>query len=101
MRHILFTLLLAAQFDVSPEYILMAVFLINALTMLIPYPMPNPIIDGAKSAKMLGLVNAALLAAWLVPTITPIVVAAFVAAYLYSLIVGSIARAKVPSSALA
>ncbi len=101
MRHMLFALLLAAQFDVSPEYILMAVFLINALTMLIPYPMPNPIIDNAKSAAMLGLVNAALLTAWLVPTVTPIVAAAFLAAYLYSIIVGWIARAKVPSSASA
>ncbi len=101
MRHMLFTLLLAAQFDVSPEYILMAVFLIHALSMLVPYKMPNPIIDGAKSAKMLGLLNASLLAAWLVPTVTPIVAAAFLAAYLYSLIVGWIARAKVPSSASA
>jgi phosphatidylserine synthase len=101
MRHLLFTLLLAAQFDLSPEYILMAVFLLNSVTMLVPYNMPNPIIDGAKSAKMLGLMNAALLAAWFVPITTPIVAAAFLLAYLYSLIVGWIARAKVPSSASA
>lgn len=98
MRQILFALLLAAQFDVSPEYILMAVFLLHSVTMLVPYKMPNPIIDGATSAKMLGLVNAALLAAWLVPTVTPIVAAAFVVAYLYSFVAGWIARANVPSS---
>ncbi len=101
MRHMLFALLLAAQFDVNPEYILIAVFLLHSVTMLVSYKMPNPIIDGAKSATMLGLVNAALLVAWLVPTITPIIVAAFLVAYLYSLIGGWIARAKVPSSASA
>jgi len=101
MRHMLFAVLLAGQFGFSPEYILMAVFLLHSVTMLVPYKMPNPIIDGATSAKMLGLVNAALLAAWLVPTVTPIIAAAFIGAYLYSLIVGSIARAKVPSSASA
>ena len=97
----LFTLILAAQFDLSPEYILMAVFLIHAVSMLVPYKMPNPIIDGANSAVMLGCVNAALVAAWLVPTVTPIITAAFLVAYLYSIIVGWIARAKVPSSASA
>ena len=101
MRHMLFTLLIAAQFDVSPEYILMAVFLIHAVSMLVPYKMPHPIIDGAKSAVMLGLVNVALVVAWLVPITTPIVTAAFLVAYLYSFIVGWIARAKVPSSASA
>ena len=98
MRHMLFALLLAGQFDFSPEYILMAVFLIHAVSMLAPYKMPNPIIDGAKSAVMLGLLNAALVAAWLVPTVMPIVTAAFVFAYLYSFVVGWITRANVPSS---
>jgi len=90
MRHMLFTLLLAGQFGFSPEYILMAVFLIHAVSMLVPYPMPHPIIDRAKSATALGLVNVALVIAWLVPVTTPIITAAFVAAYIYSLIVGSI-----------
>ena len=86
MRHMLFTLLLAWQFDFSPEYILMAVFLIHSVSMLVPYPMPHPIIKWAKSAATLGLVNVALAAAWLVPIVTPIVTAAFVAAYMYSFI---------------
>ena len=88
MRHMLFTLLLAGQFDFSPEYILMAVFLVHSVSMLVRYPMPHPIIGRAKSAAMLGLVNVALVAAWLVPIVTPIVTAAFVAAYIYSCTVG-------------
>lgn len=87
IRHMLFTLLLAGQFDFSPEYILMAVFLVHSVSMLVQYPMPHPIIDQAKSAAMLGLVNVALVAAWLVPIVTPVVTAAFIAAYLYSCIV--------------
>ena len=86
MRHMLFTLLLAGQFDFSPEYILMAVFLVHSVSMLLPYPMHHPIIDRAKSATMLGLVNVALVVAWLVPIVTPVVTAAFVAAYIYSFI---------------
>ncbi len=86
MRHMLFTLLLAWQFDFSPEYILMAVFLIHSVSMLLPHPMPHPIIKWAKSAVTLGIVNVALAAAWLVPVVTPIVTAAFVAAYMYSFI---------------
>ena len=90
MRHMLFALLLAGQFDFSPEYILIAVFLIHAVSMLVPYSMPHPIIDRTKSATALGLVNVALVAAWLVPITTPIITAAFVAAYIYSFIVGSV-----------
>ncbi len=86
MRHMLFTLLLAGQFGFSPEYILLAVFLVHAVSMLVPYPMPHPIIDRAKSATALGLVNVALVIAWLVPVTTPIITAAFVAAYMYSFI---------------
>ena len=98
MRHMLFALLLAGQFDFSPEYILIAVFLIHSVSMLVPYPMPHPIIDRAKSAAMLGLVNVALLGAWLMPIVTPIVTAAFVAAYVYSFIVGGIGWLRKPGA---
>ena len=86
MRHMLFTLLLAGQFGFSPEYILMAVFLIHAVSMVVPYPMPHPIINWAKSAMLLGLINMALVVAWLVPITTPIITAAFVVAYIFSFI---------------
>ncbi len=86
MRHMLFTLLLAGQFGFSPEYILIAVFLIHSVSMLVPHPMPHPIINSAKSAVSLGFLNVALVAAWLVPMVTPIVTATFVAAYMYSFV---------------
>ena len=94
MRHMLFVLLLAGQFGFDPEYVLMAVFLVHSVSMLVPYQMPNPIIDRARSAVALGLVNAALVAAWLVPVAAPVIAAAFVGAYMYSFIVGWIARAE-------
>ena len=97
MRHMLFTLLLAGQFGFSPEYILMAVFLVHAVSMLVPYPMSHAIIDRAKSAAMLGLVNVALVVAWLVPITTPIITAAFVAAYICSFIVGSVGWRNKPA----
>ena len=88
MRHILFALLLAGQFDFSPEYILITVFLIHSISMVAPHPMPQPIIDRANTAVTLGLINAALLAAWLFPIVTLLVATAFLSAYLYGLIVG-------------
>ena len=88
MRHMLFILLLAGQFDFSHGYILIALFLIHSVSMLVPYPMPYLIIKRANSAVMVGLVNVALVAAWLVPMVTPVVVAAFIGTYLYAFIVG-------------
>ena len=96
MRHMLFALLFAGQFAFRPEYILIAVFLVHSASMLAPYPMPNPIIDRAKSAVMLGLVNVALVAAWLSPIVTPVVMTAFVAAYVYSFIVGWVGWRRTP-----
>ncbi len=94
MRHILFALLLAGQFNFSPEYILAAIYLIHAMTMVVPYRMPHPIIDAATTTTRLALVNVALVAAWLVPAITPVIAAAFVGSYLYAFFAGSITRAK-------
>ena len=90
MRHMLFALLLAGQFDFSPEYILGAVFLIHSVSMLVPFPMPHPIIDQANSAAKLGLVNVVLVVAWVVPVTTPFITAAFAAAYIFAFIVGSV-----------
>ncbi len=88
MRHMLFILLLVGQFDFSHGYILIALFLIHSVSMLAPYPMPDLIIKQAKSTLMVGLVNVALVAAWLVPIFTPVVAAAFMGTYLYAFVVG-------------
>lgn len=88
MRHMLFALLLAVSFDFEPEYILMPLFLLHSVSMLAPYPMPYLIRGRAKSAAMVGLVNVALIAAWLAPLVTPLVAAVFTTTYLYSFAVG-------------
>lgn len=97
MRHMLFALLLAGQFGFSPEYILIAVFLVHAVSMLLPWHLPHPIIDNANTATRLGLVNITLLAAWLLPFLTPVIAAAFGAAYIYAFIVGSVGWQKKPA----
>ncbi len=88
MRHMLFTLLLAEQFNFDHEYILVAVFLMNSVSMLAPFPMPALIRKRVKSAAAIGLVNVALVAAWLVPIASSVVTAAFLATYMYSFVSG-------------
>ena len=88
MRHMLFTLLLAEQFNFDHEYILVAVFLMNSVSMLAPFPMPALIRKRVKSAAAIGLVNVALVAAWLVPVAAPVVTATFLATYMYSFVSG-------------
>ncbi len=84
MRHMLFVLLLAGQFGFEPDYTLIAVFLLHSGSMLVPVKMPALLRSRAKSAAMVGLVNVALVAAWLMPFVTPVVAAAFMGTYLYA-----------------
>jgi phosphatidylserine synthase len=88
MRHMLFILLLAEQFEFGLEYILIAVFLINSVSMLVPYPMPGLIRKQVNTAAMIGLVNVALVAAWLVPIAAPMVAVPFLATYIHSFVLG-------------
>ncbi len=90
MRHVLFALLLAVQFNISPVYVLISVFLIHSTSMVLPYPMPHFIIDRANSPILLALVNFSLAAAWLLPVTTPIIAMIFFIAYINSFIVGSV-----------
>ena len=89
MRHLLFAVLLVPTLDFDPEFALIPVFLLHSVSMLVPYRMPALIRAQAKSATAVGLVNVALLAAWLTPVVALPVVAAFTATYLYSFIVGA------------
>ena len=89
MRHLLFVVLLAPTLDFDPELVLMPVFLLHSVSMLVPYRMPALIRAQAKSATAVGLVNVALLAAWLTLVVALPVAAAFTATYLYSFIVGA------------
>ena len=90
MRHLLFAVLLAQMLGFDLEPVLIAVFLLHSVSMLVPYRMPALIRAQAKSATAVGLVNAALVAAWLTSFVALLVATAFTATYLYSFIVGGV-----------
>jgi len=88
MRHMLFFLLLTQMYDVDPELYLVLLFLLHSVTMIMPFKLPILIRGLAKTATTVTLVNVALVTAWLQPTVTPLIAAAFITTYLYSFIVG-------------
>lgn len=88
MRHLLFVLLLTQMFDVDPELYLSLMFILHSVTMIAPFRLPVLIRGLAKTATGVALVNVALVAAWLIPGITPLIAAVFIATYLYSFVVG-------------
>ena len=86
IRHVFFALLLADMFSFHPAWPLIAMFLLNTVSMHIPYPMPYMIRSLAKSATTVGVVNILLISAWLLPYALPIIAGCFFSAYLYSFI---------------
>lgn len=88
MRHMLFVLLLAHIFDASPEWYLVLIFSVHAVTMNVPFKLPFLIRSLAKTATTVTLVNVALIAAWHIPSVTPFIAMAFITTYLYSFMVG-------------
>ncbi len=90
MRHMLFVLLLTQMFTVNPEFFLVVIFILHSVTMVVSFKLPILIRGLAKTATMVTLVNVALLAAWLIPTVTPFIAVAFIATYLYSFVVGGV-----------
>ena len=88
MRHLLFTLLLVQTLGFKPEFVLTIVFILHSVSMLVPYKMSALIRARTKSATAVGLVNVALVVAWLVPIMTLPVAAVFIVTYLYSLVLG-------------
>ncbi len=94
IRHIMFVLLLAQNFSSSPVPFLIAVFAIHAVSMLVPFGMPYQIRSLAKSAIAIIVVNMALVMAWLIPLATPVIAAGFIAAYLYSFVLGTVRWTK-------
>jgi len=88
MRHMLFVLLVTTIFDVDPERYLIPMFLIHAITMIVPFKLPILVRGLASTVILVVLVNGALVVAWLLPTVSPVVAVAFIATYLYSFVVG-------------
>ena len=88
MRHMLFVLLLTHTFGVDPELYLILTFMLHSVTMIAPFKLPVLVRAMAKSVTAVTLVNVALVAAWLIPAVTPLVAMVFIATYLYSSVVG-------------
>lgn len=88
MRHTLFVLILTSQLDVSAAPYLISVFILNSITMLVPFKLTGLIRSRASSAIGVALINLLLIIAWLVPTVTPFVAATFFLTYLYASFVG-------------
>jgi len=88
MRHLLLLTILRESFgfDITPY--LIAAYLLNSASMLVPFAMPHPIRSMAKSARSILWVNVALAVAWRVPVTAPFIAAAFLGTYLYSFAVG-------------
>jgi phosphatidylserine synthase len=88
IRHIFFVLLLTQISGYNPTPYLIAAFILHTVSMLAPFKMPYLIRSLTKSDILIGMVNVALLVAWLVPSTVPVIAAAFVATYLASFATG-------------
>ncbi len=86
MRHLLLVLVLAQVFGFEPEIYLLFLFLLHAVSMVIPYRMSGLIRGQAKSVMAVASVNVALVMAWLIPYVATLVAVAFGATYLYAFI---------------
>ncbi|QDT09024.1 CDP-alcohol phosphatidyltransferase [Planctomycetes bacterium K23_9] len=84
VRHVFFILLLSEQFAFDASPYLIVAFALNAITMILPWKLRFMIRGLTKSAVAIGLVNVALLVAWLVPNTLLFLAAAFIGTYLYS-----------------
>jgi len=89
IRHVFFVILLAQTFAFDPTPYLIAAFCLHAVSMLVPFKMHYLIRSLTKSATAIGMVNVALLAAWLFPYAATVVAASFVVTYLVSFAAGA------------
>lgn len=90
MRHILLTLVVTQYFEIDSERFLAAAFVLNAVSMQVPYPLRYSIRSLATSTAAVGGVNVALGVAWWFPVTAPVIAACFVSATLYSLVAGGL-----------
>ena len=98
IRHMLFLLLLANQFEFNVAQPLTILFILHGISMLVPFEMPHLIRNKTRTTGSIALVNLALITAWLVPvTVIPIALC-FVSTYLYSLVTQTFKFLAAPSS---
>jgi phosphatidylserine synthase len=88
IRHVFFALLVARAVGFDPTPYLSVTFVFHTVSMLVPFKMPYLIRSLTKSVVAIGMVNIALLVAWLLPDAAPVVAASFVVTYLASFAVG-------------
>ncbi len=88
MRHILLLTLLHELYEFNVAPYLVAAYVLNSASMLVPFAMPHLIRSQAKSATAVLGVNAALAIAWYTPITAPFIAAAFFGSYVYSFVAG-------------
>jgi len=84
VRHMLFILLLAEAYGFDATPYLIVTFVLHAISMLAPLPMPYLLRSMTKSTFAVAMVNLALLSAWLLPISTPVIAACFFVTYVLS-----------------
>ena len=89
MRHMLFIILLSRTYGFDPTWVLAAAFLLNSVSMLVPFAMPHLVRSRATTATSIAMVNVALLVAWLVPHAVTVIAIPFFGTYLYSFLYGA------------
>ncbi|MBT5926295.1 MAG: hypothetical protein HOH33_06720 [Verrucomicrobia bacterium] len=98
IRHMLFLLLLADQFEFNTAIPLTVLFALHGISMLVPFEIPHLIRNMTRTTGSIALVNLALITAWLVPvTVIPIAIC-FVGTYLYSILTQTFKFMVVPTS---
>ncbi len=90
VRHMLFILLLEEAYSFNATPFLIAAFILHAISMIAPVPMPYLLRSMTKSAVAIAGINLALLSAWLLPISTAVIAACFFATYVFSFVVGAI-----------
>ena len=90
MRHLLLLIILQESFgfDITPY--LVAAYLLNSVSMLVPFAMPHLVRSRATSVVAVLSINAVLVLAWGIPATAPFVAAAFFGTYIYSFAVGGL-----------
>jgi len=91
MRHLLRLSILQGLYGFDNTAYLSAAFLVNSVSMHVPFAMPHLVRSRAKSAIAVLLVNIALVLAWAVPATAPFIAAAFFSTYLYSFAMSGLA----------
>ena len=90
MRHLLLLTILHEFFGFEHTAYLVAAYLLNSASMLVPFTMPHLVRSKAKTATAILGVNVALAVAWFAPVTAPYIAVVFLGTYLYSFVVGGV-----------